>query len=505
MLACHFRSRSVMVLQSVQNVRLLSTRVSRSQLKQVFKLGAHGLHCCSSCRVFARYVSKSSVRRRVVHSLPSSLSGAIGFGNDGHRTLLFKIHELSVSPGGAYVVERDISFQELKSITGLHARDVWALQGHGSNRALIQPRGDHAVLLQMPLGMFSAVLTADRCMIFGATVSVQKFAEQSLLPIANGVGDSEHDFELSIIEAVLQNTWHRLQLRTNCFTPSVQSLLEKLTFEEPEQSFSELTKVHRALVELQRKNEGVTRCIEQVLQSDDEMLSLRLTAKRDLPPNTLPDASLHTDVESLLEMYHHAFTTLNDQLFGNISALESAQVSLQSSLASKRTRLLQLDVHLSIATVSLGSMAVVAGLFGMNLTHGYEEAAGVFHAVTGGTVCGGILMYAIYMKHLTGRENKLKARLQRMTQAQHIVRQMPDLTDTVLKNLSKTQSDSSNSISLEEFQKLMEDERIANKVTTEEIQLLFQALDEDDNGVLELGDIVSWLCHQSASANSLIR
>ena len=74
--------------------------------------------------------------------------------------------------------------------------------------------------------------------------------------------------------------------------------------------------------------------------------------------------------------YHYTFTTLNDELFLKRSAIESAQRTVQISLESKRTRLLQLEVHLSIATVSLSSMAVIAGIFGMNLLNGWEQTAG---------------------------------------------------------------------------------------------------------------------------------
>merc|ERR1719420_5478 len=96
---------------------------------------------------------------RLLESHHYSFEAAIG-------QLNLQVLEVSISGGSARCETRQLSFLDLNSLTGLHARDLWSLQEHSSEagRALIQPRGRNAILLRM--GMVRAVLTAERCLLF---------------------------------------------------------------------------------------------------------------------------------------------------------------------------------------------------------------------------------------------------------------------------------------------------------------------------------------------------
>jgi magnesium transporter len=62
-------------------------------------------------------------------------------------------------------------------------------------------------------------------------------------------------------------------------------------------------------------------------------------------------------------------------------------------LDSGRNALLALDVKVSMATLGIGSGALMAGLFGMNLTSGLEATPYAFVTVTGTTAVGALLVY----------------------------------------------------------------------------------------------------------------
>jgi magnesium transporter len=62
-------------------------------------------------------------------------------------------------------------------------------------------------------------------------------------------------------------------------------------------------------------------------------------------------------------------------------------------LDSGRNALLALDIKVSMATLGIGTGAMMAGLFGMNLTSGLESAPYAFVAITSSTALAALLVY----------------------------------------------------------------------------------------------------------------
>lgn len=59
-------------------------------------------------------------------------------------------------------------------------------------------------------------------------------------------------------------------------------------------------------------------------------------------------------------------------------------------LASTRNNLLYLEIRIAILTLGFGSAAYFAGLGGMNLLNGYEDAPGTFWPVAGAITAVGL-------------------------------------------------------------------------------------------------------------------
>jgi len=467
---------------------------------------------------------------------------------------VYQVVEVSAAGGAAELRERSLSAQELRRITGVHNRDLRVLSERGGEafRALIQPRGHHAVLLRM--GMFRAVLTAERFLMFRASEPAKLFARQHLLPIVERTVGQQPELpvageappggaatldrgegmrpalEMECLAAVLGVTQRRLKRRAQCFGPVVERLLDQVVSEQPEEALRELLSVQRALSELERGCESVVHCIDGVLQNDEEMLSLLLTAKRGLPEGTLPPSSHHDKVEALLESYHYSFKEVSDQLFLNLRAIEATQRAVQISLESKRTRLLNLNVHVSIATVSLASVATVSSIFGMNLHSGLEEVPGLFALATSSSLVLAATVYATYLFFLRRRERTLQQRLQRMAKLRTIADEMPLLTDTILSQIELSTKTGANGLAsytgshmlpdltslrvaeqgvknyltLDDFRQLCQSEAMCNNgVPDVEVVKLFEILDTDSNGRLEHHDVAEFLCIQSSPLSGL--
>merc|ERR1719362_890722 len=302
-------------------------------------------------------------------------------------------------------------------------------------------------------------------------------------------GETVSSFEMRCLEAILATSRRRLALRAQCFGPVVERLLEQVTSEEPEEALSKLVRVQRALTELERGCDSIVQCLGETLGSDDEMLSLLLTAKKTLPEGALPHHNNHVAVESLLENHHYGFKDVSDQLFLNIKAIEATRRAVQISLESKRTRLLTLQVHVSIAAVALASISTIGSIFGMNLASGLEEAPGMFQLATSISVLLAVVVYGTYLSFLRYRERALRQRLARMTRMRAIANQMPDLTDVILSYMEEQATDH---LTLEQFRQLVKSDEISHFVPAAEVEALFMILDSDSNGILQGRDVADF-------------
>jgi Mg2+ and Co2+ transporter CorA len=70
------------------------------------------------------------------------------------------------------------------------------------------------------------------------------------------------------------------------------------------------------------------------------------------------------------------------QVIQDQGAIKTRQQAAQFAAALQRNRTLQLNLHISIATTTLAALAVIGGIFGMNLENGLETTPGLFWQVT---------------------------------------------------------------------------------------------------------------------------
>lgn len=89
---------------------------------------------------------------------------------------------------------------------------------------------------------------------------------------------------------------------------------------------------------------------------------------------------------------------------------------MKSILDSHRNSIMMLEVRFSVAMLSIASGTYVAGLYGMNVINGLEDAVQGFPIVTSGSIVGifGVGLFGIYMLRKIqnvyrwqGRERKL--------------------------------------------------------------------------------------------------
>jgi magnesium transporter len=119
------------------------------------------------------------------------------------------------------------------------------------------------------------------------------------------------------------------------------------------------------------------------LSVDEDLAAMYLTAKKAGSPR---DASDHEEIELLLESYLKQTEEIANKASTLISHMKSTEEIVQIMLDTNRNSLLLFELKLTVATMSVGTGALIASLFGMNLKNFMEDDPIAFGAVSAATL-----------------------------------------------------------------------------------------------------------------------
>ncbi|KAF8191144.1 magnesium transporter [Pholiota molesta] len=122
----------------------------------------------------------------------------------------------------------------------------------------------------------------------------------------------------------------------------------------------------------------VEEAIDEVLSQDEDMDAMYLSDKK----NGIARQD-HEELEVLLESFSKQVEEIVNEAENIENNVQSTQEIVELILDSNRNQLLALDLKVSIATLGVGTGALVAGLFGMNLLSHIEQHPYGFYVITG--------------------------------------------------------------------------------------------------------------------------
>jgi hypothetical protein len=319
-------------------------------------------------------------------------------------------------------------------------------------------------------------------------------SEDESTPLADESASSHLDeaFELTFLEAVLRDTTDVFNRRIRLYDPIVDSFLDKVANEV----FSD-SGVH-LLVPLKDSLQGFEMhikqsldCLTELLNNDDDLLSLLITEQelaRQLGVEV--DHSRHTDVELLLEEYARQLNNCLFEINYMLQRLQSKQEFVQLALSSYRNRMIRMNLYITISGLSLGISTAFAGFFGMNLINGLESHPAAFQVVIAATCLTGAAVSAICFSYVSGSTMQQRAK-QRLIEIQTLNNALSDMDalDVTIKKLLRSKA----GMTLEEFHHMLSTSRTSQTVTKEEVELLFNAMDQQKDGILLHDDFESLL------------
>jgi magnesium transporter len=469
------------------------------------------------------------------------------------------------------------SFQELpissilyrnnKRSVGIHIRDLLTLSitessGPNQNKGPLSSRKDSPVILPrgdavlVNFGHVKAICWASEAMLFevkspAVTLLAAELEEELRVNHANRAhpaADSDastENFELVFLEETLKDvcdTWHR---RVKLYKPVVDGILTTISAEAMDSAsdsgMHRLIPLKENLASFELTVKSHIRCLVDLLESDEDMRNLLLTERQEFREqrerearedggsvyhaqtnNTSnssdePDISIdrHQVVELLIEDYSRQLQQILQSINFLQNRVQSTQELVAMSLDAYRNRMIEMNLHLTIGAVCLGACTTVAGFFGMNLTSGLEEHAGLFWPTVWGSSAVGVAIYVTCRSYLSGKHMQNRA-LQRANEVRSVTGVLSDMDslDYAVKRLVEAQSltkaaalvarqeaaalrddggggdeaedefEDGVKVGREEFRRMLESGRAGRAVPDGELKLIFDILDASGDGVL---------------------
>jgi hypothetical protein len=258
-------------------------------------------------------------------------------------------------------------------------------------------------------------------------------------------------------------------------------------FTAPDVTIHQLAPLKDALHSFQIQLRQSEQCLEDLLNHDDLMLSLLLTEQKAAhDAGRSVDFARHEYVELMLGVYAREISNIHFEVSFLLQRLQSKQEFVALALSGYRNRMVRMSVLLGIAGLSLGWSTAMAGVFGMNLISGLEDAQWAFHTVVASSVISSCVVSGVCLQFISG--NRLRKRAsQRVQEIETLTLALSDMC-ALDQSLRETVSQGK-PVNKETFRTLLQQFRPANHVTEKEVDLLFDVFDRIKDGNLTASDM----------------
>lgn len=216
--------------------------------------------------------------------------------------------------------------------------------------------------------------------------------------------EDELPYEFRALEAVLVHVTANLTTEMRVHQTVLQNILSGLEGSIERRKLRYLLIQLKKITQFHQKAKLIRDLLDDLLEQDDELNALYLTARLQGRPRSLTN---HAEVEMLIELYSKTADEIVQTVENLKLQIKTTEEIINIVLDSNRNELMLLGLKFSVGLLLMGTALWVASLYGMNLENFIEERDGGMEAVVAVSVVLFALFFLVSVKKL--------AKLQKIT------------------------------------------------------------------------------------------
>ncbi len=333
---------------------------------------------------------------------------------------------------------------------------------------------------------------------------------------SNATGPDAH-FELGVLEETLKEACGIFDRRIRLVKPLVENLIQEDEDDDNDEELAiklqKLGPLEDAIQVYELEVKEARQCILRLLQNDEDMHAIVSTqdpTKIHLSNLKEDQVSLIANVELLLENYVHKINRNYDTFMYFRQKLNTWKSMITMGMHLKRNKIMNYNLHMGIAAVSIGTCSAFAGLFGMNLTSGFELDPYAFYVLSTMMICfaGGFQVLVSRQLFSRGPNFRFREQASRIEGMKAVLIERADSLDDAIKVVFDVLDDTSgkykgalqrveedldnrNMISKEHFRRIFAERFKTHSKSKQDLDFLrnvsqlFDLLDIDRNDLLD--------------------
>lgn len=233
-------------------------------------------------------------------------------------------------------------------------------------------------------GEVKLLVQKTEALLFGAD---KKSIEEEFLPqLLESIRTAQEGYflEFVVLETTLNFALRQARQQLAIYEKSIQLILQKLKGRFVDQDFERLLVEKKHLSKLQisvREQEGA---IEEIVKDDEDLQMLCLGSMQS-----------KNEMESILEHALEQFENLEHHIEELTENIDDTQEIITLKMANRRNVIIKFDLYATFITAVLSGLAVITGVFGMNLQNGFESSMTAFLFVAFGVLALFLLAFFV--------------------------------------------------------------------------------------------------------------
>lgn len=292
--------------------------------------------------------------------------------------------------GNVTAVCKRFSRKDFLDIDGLHPRDLRHIDNAQESiipSILVRP---HCILVNML--NIRAIISYNRVLVLDSATDRTKtsrlglfvydlenklrtsaMASKSSAPREPGEGalNATESYEMKALESILMNAVASLDVELKAHLSVLNEILHDLEDHVDRDLLRELLVRNKSLSKFCQKSLLVRNVINDVLDSDEDLVGLYLTEKHN---GLFREETDHAEAELLLESYYKQTDEIVQQAEQVLSNIKSTEEIINIMLDSNRNSLMLMELKVCIGTLGFTASMLIASLFGMNLKNYMEDS-----------------------------------------------------------------------------------------------------------------------------------